>query len=279
MDAPKALIIDDDIDIANLFAMVLSLVGYECALAHSAREALSQLAASTPDLVLLDLRLDTELGGEDILYQIRSNPRLKHTRVVVATGHPDLAEPIQAQVDYTLIKPINVEQLKQIIISLKQSAPAAKGEYFRDPVTGLYNEEFLLSRLELAVERARRRPEFIFAVCMFNVRLLQEERVVSDPLIYNQVLRQAAQSLLHNLRPTDTVARLSYDRFCTLHEELKTPEDIRVIANRLKTILMPPFRVGEAEYCLDFRLSTAVSQGAGSTAAEILRKAEQGLAG
>lgn len=279
MDTLKALVIDDDIDIANLFAMILDLVGYECAITHSARDALGHLAASTPDLVLLDMRLDTELGGEDILFQIRSNPRLKHTRVVVVTGHPDLAEPVRAQVDYILIKPINVEQFKQIIISLKQCAPVPRDEYFRDPVTNLYNEEFFLSRLQLAVERAKRRDDFLFAVCIFRVRLLQEGQGVTDPVIYNQVLRQAAQSLLHNLRPTDTVARLSYDRFCTLHEELKSPEDVRVIVNRLRTILTPPFRIGDNDYRLIFSVGAALGQGPDLAIADLLHKAEENLVG
>ena len=94
MDKQHVLIIDDDKDIAHLFQMVLNMVGFDCDVVHSAREGLSRLSLSIPDIILLDLRLGLEIGGEDILYQIRSNPRFKNTRVVVITGYPTLAEPI-----------------------------------------------------------------------------------------------------------------------------------------------------------------------------------------
>ena len=101
----NALVIDDDVDIANLFGMVLGLVGYDFEIANSARDALSMLATSTPDLILLDMALDTELGGQDILHQVRSNPRLKNTQVIAITGHPAMLEPVNDLVDLTMLKP------------------------------------------------------------------------------------------------------------------------------------------------------------------------------
>lgn len=277
MDGLKALVIDDEVDIANLFSMVLSLVGYQCEISNFARDALARLATSEPDLVLLDMRLDTELGGEDILYQIRANPRLKDTRVIIVTGHPNLATSIASLVDDVLIKPIDVAQLKQVIANLKSRDTRSRGDDFRDPVTGLYREQFFYSRVDLAIERARRRPDFIFAICVFDVHLFQGGKEITDPVIFNSIIREAAQSLAHNLRPTDLMARLAYAKFCTLHEELKKPEDARVIVNRLKTILTPPFHFREADYVLAFRIGTATNQQKFQTSADLLRLAEEQL--
>ena len=79
MDNFEALIIDDDKDIAAWYRTVLTLMGFEVETALSARQALACLATSVPNLMLLDLRLGQEIGGEDILYQIRSNSRFDHT--------------------------------------------------------------------------------------------------------------------------------------------------------------------------------------------------------
>jgi PleD family two-component response regulator len=278
MDRHKALVIDDDVDIANLFGMILNLAGYDCDIANSARDGLSRLAIYNPDLVLLDMQLDTTLGGQDILYQIRANPRLSNTRVIVVTGYPSMAEPIASQVDFTLIKPIDIDKLKAVLSKLKSSAPVAKPNYFCDPVTGMYNQDFFYTRLEHAVQRAKRRTDFIFAVCLV---LVNPEQTVSknldEPIIFNTILREATQSLVHNLRPTDTVARLSHFKFATLTEELKSPKDVDIIANRIRTILTPPFRVENRNYALSFKIGKATSADFYEKADEILTLAERNI--
>jgi DNA-binding response OmpR family regulator len=99
----RALIIDDDRDTANLFSTVLSLVGYECDVAYSAKTALAYLASNEPDIVLLDMRLGLEISGIDILYQIRSNPRFDKMRVVVITAYPHLAAPVHDLADMIML--------------------------------------------------------------------------------------------------------------------------------------------------------------------------------
>lgn len=64
MEKLQVLIIDNDRDIAGFFSTVLSLLGHECETVLSAKEALTRLAGSLPDLILLDLRLGTDIGGE-----------------------------------------------------------------------------------------------------------------------------------------------------------------------------------------------------------------------
>ena len=110
MDKMHVLIIEDDKDTAGFFSTVLQLVGYECESVLSARDALARLAGSVPDLILLDLRLGLEVGGEQILYQLRSNPRFDGTRVIVITAYPNMAQPISDLADLVLLKPVEVDR-------------------------------------------------------------------------------------------------------------------------------------------------------------------------
>ena len=278
MNSRNALIIDDDIEIANLMGMVLSLTGFECDIAQSPKEALTRLATSNPDLVLLDLKLGSSLGGEDILYQIRANPRLKNTRVVVITGHPTKAEEVTPLVDFTLTKPIDIEQLKSIIAGLDKSKPEAKEDYFRDPVSGLYNVDFFHNRLDHAIHRAKRRENFIFAVSVIRFRLDQSmDGKPVDPAVFNYILREVAQSLKQNFRPTDTIARLSYYKFATLHEELRNSEDIKIILRRIQTILTPSFRIDDRDYKLSFQIGKATSKHFHNKADDLLELAEKNI--
>ncbi len=119
MKTLQVLIIEDDKDTAGFFKTVLSLVGLESEIILSAKEALDRLAFSAPDLILLDIRLGIEISGEDILFQIRSNPRFDKTRVVIITAYPRLAEPITDLADLILVKPVETEQLKNLMQRLR----------------------------------------------------------------------------------------------------------------------------------------------------------------
>jgi PleD family two-component response regulator len=234
MDKYQVLIVDDDRDTAAFFSVVLSLVGFECQVVNTGREAIARLAATQPDMVLLDMRLGQEITGEDILYQIRSNPRFAKTRVIITTAYPGMAQPITDLADLTLIKPIAIDQLQTLSERLASLRPKARQFYFRDPVTELYNREFFLTRIEHACERAKRRPDFLFAVLVFTVQIQAQDEQPLEPEQRNHLLHQLAARLTGAFRPTDTFARLDGERFASLHEELKRPDDVQVLVERLE---------------------------------------------
>jgi diguanylate cyclase (GGDEF)-like protein len=278
MPKQHVLIIDDDKDIANLFHMVLSMVGFDCDIVNSAKAGLSKLSVSEPDIVLLDLRLGLEIGGEDILYQIRSNPRLRHTKVIVITGYPALAEPISDLTDLILIKPIEVDQLKTLIQRLATTDQQPRQVYFRDPATGLYNQEFYFTRLEHAFQRTRRRPDFIYAAVVFTIDFRPQAADSNWSRVMDNIFREVGWRLVKNFRPTDTVARFSNNKFATLHEDLKQPQDVVVITDRMQIELMRPYQVDKKTFWPELAIGAAVHQPNYMTPREILDAAERSLA-
>jgi CheY-like chemotaxis protein len=154
LDRRQVLIIDDDKETAELFSTVLGLIGYQCEVALTARTALARMAATVPDLILLDMHLGIEIGGEDILYQIRSNPRFDNTRVIVVTAHSSNADVVSELSDLVLLKPVDVNQLQTLVARISSSDLSVHPIPFRDPITRLFNEAFYDTRLELAFERS-----------------------------------------------------------------------------------------------------------------------------
>jgi CheY-like chemotaxis protein len=69
-------------------------------------------------VVLLDLHLPPYISGSDVLHQIRADKQLIETRVIVVTGHPELAETIGDEADAVLIKPVDVGLLSDLIARL-----------------------------------------------------------------------------------------------------------------------------------------------------------------
>lgn len=231
MEPTLALIIDDDKDTANLFRTILELVGFECQAAYSAKSALAYLAVKDPDIVLLDLRLGLELDGKDILYQIRSNPRLDKTRVIVITAYPGMLEQVDSLADLILLKPVEIEDLTTLASRLTQIRP--KSYLFRDPVSGLYTLNFFMTRLEHTYERSRRNPELLFGMLAVEFRVSSEENEQLQEEDREQILKQVAEILNRDFRPTDTFGHIAGLRVAALYEDFKKPEDVHTVIQRL----------------------------------------------
>jgi CheY-like chemotaxis protein len=118
MANPRALAIEDNKEIAELYGHVLESLGFETEIIRTGEAALVRLRAMVPAVVLLDLNLLSRVSGSDILHRIRADPRLTETRVVVITGHPVLAETIHDKADAVLIKPVDVGELSDLIMRL-----------------------------------------------------------------------------------------------------------------------------------------------------------------
>lgn len=114
MSRPIALVIEDDRDMASLFAVVLRTAGIEAEIAHAGDTALARLGDLAPDLVLLDLHIPCT-PGVDIVREIRADARLSGTCIIVITADPRAAEDIRDDVELVLIKPISFDLLHDLV--------------------------------------------------------------------------------------------------------------------------------------------------------------------
>ena len=121
----SALIIEDDSDLAFIFAQALEAAGFATGIIQDGDHALARLAVATPDVVVLDLHL-SHVSGADILRQIRADERLTQTRVIVATADPRMADMLQDQPDLVLLKPISFSQLRDLAARLVSTASTGK---------------------------------------------------------------------------------------------------------------------------------------------------------
>jgi len=68
----KVLIVDDEPDTLELVKLVLESGGFETVLAASGKEALNELEASKPDIVLLDIMMP-DMDGWEVFRKIKEN--------------------------------------------------------------------------------------------------------------------------------------------------------------------------------------------------------------
>ncbi len=277
MEKLQVLIIDDDRQIAEFFSTVLTLEDLSCEIVISAKDALKHLAASVPDLNLLDMRLGQEIGGEDILYQIRSNPRYDHTRVVVITAYPAIAEMVTNVADMILIKPVEVAHLKTMVDHMKSYGITPKRQPFRDPITLLFTREFFYTRLELALERSQRRKGFLFAVTIFQAQPVNLQMDEIDPSVQIRILEGLAERLKSSVRLTDTIARFAGWKFAVLLEELSKPEDIKAIIGRVQEKLSAPFYLDSNTFGVEVCFGAAIYHRGFHQPGDVLQVAERAM--
>ena len=116
----KILVVDDTAKNAKLLADLLAVKGYSVITAGSGREALAQLEAERPDLVLLDVVMP-EMSGYEVCRKIRENAATRILPVVMVTALDPAEERvkgIEAGADDFLAKPINQAELLARVRSL-----------------------------------------------------------------------------------------------------------------------------------------------------------------
>lgn len=121
-DRPSALVIEDHVDAAVIFTEALKNAGFQTETIRSGDVALVRLSDVVPTIVILDLNLP-RVSGTEILRQIRADPRLAETKVIVATAHPHLAEDVKEAADMVLFKPVSFTQLRNLAMRLGSDTP------------------------------------------------------------------------------------------------------------------------------------------------------------
>jgi CheY-like chemotaxis protein len=112
-EKPLAYIVEDNKDTVTIFRGALEMAQYEVEEAYDGAAARDYLAKYVPDLIILDLHIPY-ISGDVLLQQIRSDERLKDTRVFLATADANMAAQLRDQAELVLLKPIGFSQLKEL---------------------------------------------------------------------------------------------------------------------------------------------------------------------
>lgn len=114
-DRPLILIVDDDDDIRDVFALILEQQGYRARGARSGPEALALLReeAGPPALILADMMMPG-MSGVPLAMAIRAEPRLRSVPLVFVTGRvgAELPPGLAAEV---VRKPLELEELVALV--------------------------------------------------------------------------------------------------------------------------------------------------------------------
>jgi CheY-like chemotaxis protein len=113
----KVLVVDDEMEFVEVTSIVLERDGFEVVSANSGEEARRKAVAEKPDLIILDVMMETKTAGFETARWLRENEATKDIPVVMLTavnqevpwrfGPDDIWLPVDAFVD----KPVTPEKL------------------------------------------------------------------------------------------------------------------------------------------------------------------------
>jgi diguanylate cyclase (GGDEF)-like protein len=143
-----------------------------------------------------------------------------------------------------------------------------------DTLTGLANRALFSKLLSQALARARRHPDYAFAVLFVD---LDRFKVINDSLghlIGDQLLKEVAWRLQGLLRTEDVIARFGGDEFVILLDNLGGPDHAHEIATRIREELKTPFLFGTHEICVSASIGITLGSSEHEKGDEILRNAD-----
>ena len=118
----RILVVDDEAEMAVLFASRLEVSGHQTLVVHDGPSALAAVRSFGPDVVILDLGLP-EMDGYEIARRIREEHADEKILLIAATGYrKNDARLKQAGFDQHLIKPLDMQRLAALIAGLDGEA-------------------------------------------------------------------------------------------------------------------------------------------------------------
>jgi two-component system, OmpR family, phosphate regulon response regulator PhoB len=109
----RILIAEDEPDIRDLLAFHLEREGFEVARAATGDDALGQVGASVPDLLLLDLMLPV-VNGLDVCRRLRADPRTASLPIVMLTARGEELDRVlglELGADDYIVKPFSPKEV------------------------------------------------------------------------------------------------------------------------------------------------------------------------
>jgi CheY-like chemotaxis protein len=123
----RILVVDDNAQNLELLEVYLEgLPGVEVISAVDGIEAMSRVADSAPDLILLDIMMP-RMSGFEVCKQIKSNPKTRDIMIVMVTAlneTGDVERATECGADDYLSKPIDRKALINLVTTLLKGKPS-----------------------------------------------------------------------------------------------------------------------------------------------------------
>lgn len=116
----RVLVVDDNIDAAELIAAGLIAAGHEVRMTHSGRDALALISTFQPEVAILDIGMP-ELDGYQLARMMRSDDIAWNGHLIALSGYGQAQDKERARAagfDHHFTKPVRLDELDRVISTL-----------------------------------------------------------------------------------------------------------------------------------------------------------------
>ena len=230
----RLLIVDDDEDLADHYALVLRGAGMEAKALSTPKRILEIMEEFQPELVLMDVAMPG-YSGMDLARVIRMHEQWTSLPIVYLSAETDRDRQLSALSsggDDFLTKPIADHHLVAAVSVRAARMRQLNDLMVKDSLTGLLKH----SRIKelIAVEFARaKRDQTPLCVAMLDIDLFKNVNDTYGHTVGDQVIKALAHLLKQRLRKTDAIGRYGGEEFaavlprCEADSALELLNDIR----------------------------------------------------
>ena len=115
--ALRVMVVDDNVDAAQMLAMFVEASGHEVQVEYGARRALEQARIKSPDVFLLDIGLP-DIDGNELAKRLRAQPETAAAILVAITGYgqaEDRSKALASGFEHYFVKPVDPGKLVALL--------------------------------------------------------------------------------------------------------------------------------------------------------------------
>ena len=117
----KIMLVDDNLDAAEMLSMFLEASGHQIIVEHGSRRALERAQVELPDVCLLDIGLP-EMDGNELAQRLRGISTTAGIVLIAVTGYGqdrDREASMAAGFDHHLVKPVDTDRLATVLAGIR----------------------------------------------------------------------------------------------------------------------------------------------------------------
>jgi len=147
----KILIVEDDLDVAEMVTAYFRAQGYEVTTVNWGEDGLRACQAKHPDLAILDIRLP-DIDGYEVARRLRRDRRTAHVPIIFLTEKRERADKLQGLelgADDYITKPFDIQELR---LRVRNALQRISQGSLTNPVSGLPEGALVDERLAAAIK-------------------------------------------------------------------------------------------------------------------------------
>ncbi len=224
----KILIVEDDLDVADMLNAYFRVQGYEVFTVNWGEDGVRAALTARPDLIILDIRLP-DIDGYEVARRLRSDRKTGAIPIIFLTEKRDRSDRLhglELGADDYITKPFDVQELR---LRVRNSLRRTQQDTLTNPVTGLPEGELVTEKLTQGLSS---RALGLMVVSLDNLNIFRDHYgfVASDDvmravsLMLTNAMRDTGNSedFLGHLSPTDFLLVLEPASLAAMEERVRT---------------------------------------------------------